>query len=265
MAVIIPHAAGDMGYCYGCYNSTCCRGHGLLLWLLYFHMLQGTWVIVMAVIFHMLQGTWVIVMAVIFHMLQGTWVIVMAVIIPHAAGDMGYCYGCYIPHAAGDMGYCYGCYIPHAAGDMGYCYGCYNSTCCRGHGLLLWLLYFTCCRGHGSLLWLLYFHMLQGTWVIVMAVIFPELPNGIESLSKVELISITICAFIILLVVIIFCGICIQRMLHRRYGNRPYIVESPSEAENLMIPSHTIHDLLDGYSHSGSGSGKNGRFIEARF
>ena len=73
-------------------------------------------------------------------MLQGTWVIVMAVIIPHAAGDMGYCYGCYIPHAAGDMGYCYGCYIPHAAGDMGYCYGCYNSTCCRGHGLLLWLL-----------------------------------------------------------------------------------------------------------------------------
>ena len=73
-------------------------------------MLQGTWVIVMAVIFHMLQGTWVIVMAVIFHMLQGTWVIVMAVI------------------------------IPHAAGDMGYCYGCYNSTCCRGHGLLLWLL-----------------------------------------------------------------------------------------------------------------------------
>ena len=57
-----------------------------MLWLLEFHMLQGTWVIVMAVIFHMLQGTWVIVMAVIFHMLQGTWVIN-----PRPLRPKGYC------------------------------------------------------------------------------------------------------------------------------------------------------------------------------
>ena len=75
-----------------------------------------------------------------------------------------------------------------------------------------------------------------------------------DDLSKQEIITITVCCIVMVIVVLGLLALGVHRFM-RRYGSRPYVVESPSEAENLMIPSHTIHDLLDEFSNSGSGSG----------